>query len=205
MVLKLKRCVDIVAASLLGVIAIVPSLLIALGIRLSMGSPVFFRQNRPGFQSEIFTLLKFRTMDETALEDELSHDARITRFGRILRASSLDELPQLINILKGEMSFIGPRPTTIENDRYFTEHERLRYEMHPGLTGWAQVNGRNRLSWDDRLALDVWYVQNWSLWLDARIALKTVKVILSRRGFVNDETSVISRISDERGDPPQSR
>ncbi len=137
-------------------------------------------------------------MRPQTVPSEDSHSDRITRFGRILRGSSLDELPQLINILKGEMSFIGPRPTTIENDRFFSDAERQRYKMRPGLTGWAQVNGRNRLKWNDRLALDVWYVQHWSLKLDLLIALKTIKVMFAREGFVNDETTVIRKIGDER-------
>lgn len=201
--LGIKRIADVLTAMIFGLILLVPMLMIAICIRVTMGSPIIFRQQRPGYHREVFTILKFRTMSERTSLEELSHGNRITKFGKTLRASSLDELPQLVNIFKGEMSFIGPRPTTVENDRYFTESECQRYFMRPGLSGWAQVNGRNKLRWNERLSLDVWYVQHWSLWLDFMISLKTVMVIFNRKGFDTDETTVSGRIADERGNMPE--
>lgn len=199
----IKRIADVLTAMIFGLVLLVPMLIIAICIRVTMGSPIIFRQQRPGYHRAVFTIFKFRTMSERTSLEELSHDNRITKFGQALRASSLDELPQLVNILKGEMSFIGPRPTTVENDRYFTENECQRYFMRPGLSGWAQVNGRNQLRWNERLSLDVWYVQHWSLWLDFMITLKTVMVIFNRKGFHTDETTVSGRIADERGKMPE--
>lgn len=157
---------------------------VSLAIRLKFGSPVLFRQQRPGMNGNAFTLFKFRTMLDARDErgDLLSDSQRLTALGRFLRAASLDELPELFNVLKGDMSLVGPRPLLMQYlDRYTPEQAR-RHEVRPGITGWAQVNGRNALSWDEKFALDVWYVDNMSFWLDLKILAMTVLKVLSREG-----------------------
>jgi lipopolysaccharide/colanic/teichoic acid biosynthesis glycosyltransferase len=165
---------------------------IALAIRLTMGRPVLFRQRRPGLHGRPFELLKFRTMLD--LRDgrgrALSDVQRLTRLGRLLRNSSLDELPELFNLLRGEMSLVGPRPLLMEYlDRYSPEQAR-RHDVPPGVTGWAQVNGRNAISWEEKFQLDLWYVDHWSLWLDLRILWLTIGRVLRRDGInsANDAT-----------------
>ncbi|HXG09746.1 MAG TPA: sugar transferase [Gemmataceae bacterium] len=175
-----KRVLDVTVA-LVALAALAPVLaLIALAVRWRLGAPVLFRQQRPGLHGRPFTLLKFRTMtDARDAQGNLLPDAeRLTRFGRFLRALSLDELPELINVLRGDMSLVGPRPLLMEYlDRYTPEQAR-RHAVRPGITGWAQVNGRNRLSWEEKFALDVWYVDHWSLGLDLKIlALTLIKSI----------------------------
>jgi sugar transferase EpsL len=159
--------------------------LTALLVRLRLGSPLLFRQQRPGLHGRPFTLLKFRTMSD-ARDDRgiLLQDAqRLTRFGEFLRRTSLDELPELVNVLKGEMSLVGPRPLLMQYlDRYTPEQMR-RHEVKPGITGWAQVNGRNALTWEDKFALDIWYVDHRSLWLDIKILLLTLWKAITREGI----------------------
>ena len=183
-----KRLFDLTAASL-GLILLSPVLLLlALLVRLFHGTPVLFRQMRPGYRGRPFPLYKFRTMtDERGGTGELLPDeARLTRFGRFLRAASLDELPELFNILRGEMSLVGPRPLLMQYlDRYSPEQAR-RHDALPGLTGWAQVNGRNALTWEDKFRLDVWYVDHWSFWLDIKILFITLWKVLKREG-INQE------------------
>jgi lipopolysaccharide/colanic/teichoic acid biosynthesis glycosyltransferase len=178
-----KRILDLVLV--LGTLPLwLPLLaLLALLVRRGMGSPVFFRQRRPGLGGRIFGLLKFRTMTEAKdASGRLLPDAqRLTPFGRWLRATSLDELPELLNVLRGEMSLVGPRPLLVQYlDRYSSEQAR-RHELPPGLTGWAQINGRNAVNWEDRLRMDVWYVDHRSVLLDLRI-LVSIKVFL-RQGI----------------------
>lgn len=158
--------------------------LIAMMVRIKLGSPVIFRQVRPGLHDRVFELTKFRSMrdDRDPKGNLMPDEVRLTPFGRWLRASSLDELPELWNVLKGEMSLVGPRPLLVQYLARYSPEQRRRHEVPPGLTGWAQVNGRNSLSWDERLALDVWYVDNRSLWLDLRILVLTIGSVLSRRG-----------------------
>ena len=181
----LKRCLDL-ASAILGLIFCLPILAAtALAVRLTMGSPVLFRQQRPGLRGKPFDLLKFRTMTDArdADGDVLSDEQRLTRLGRFLRSTSLDELPELINVLKGDMSLVGPRPLLMRYlDRYTPEQAR-RHEVTPGITGWAQVNGRNALSWEDRFALDVWYVDHRSFGLDLKIIVLTIWKILKREGI----------------------
>ena len=181
---RVKRVVDVVA-SLLGMVVLAPVFaVLAWRVRRELGSPAIFRQQRPGLHGELFTLRKFRTMtDERGPDGALLPDEqRLTPFGRFLRSSSLDELPELHNVLKGEMSLVGPRPLLVEYlDRYTPEQAR-RHEVRPGITGWSQVNGRNDMPWEDKLALDVWYVDNRSLWLDVRILVKTLWVMVRREG-----------------------
>jgi len=160
-------------------------LIISLSAALFLGAPILFRQPRPGLNGQFFMLLKFRTMTDArdANGALLPDAARLTPFGRFLRASSLDELPELLNVLKGDMSLVGPRPLLMQYlDRYTPEQAR-RHEVRPGITGWAQVNGRNAITWEEKFKLDVWYVDNWSMWLDIKIIVLTIWKILKREGI----------------------
>lgn len=181
----IKRFFDFLVA-LIGILLLLPVLVaISVALVLTQGSPVFFCQKRPGYRSSPFTIIKFRTMKDSKGEDGnlLSDEARLTSFGQFLRSTSLDELPELFNVLLGQMSLVGPRPLKMEYlDRYSPEQAR-RHEVKPGITGWAQVNGRNALTWEQRLKLDVWYVDHQSLWLDAKILLKTIYIVLRREGI----------------------
>ncbi len=158
--------------------------LIAVMVRVNLGCPVFFRQKRPGHREQIFEMIKFRTMQD--LVDDSGRprpdDERITRFGSWLRVSSLDELPELLNVLRGEMSLVGPRPLLVAYLERYSPEQRRRHEVPPGLTGWAQVNGRNSISWEDKFKLDLWYVEHRSLKLDVAILLKTIGQVVRRRG-----------------------
>lgn len=176
---RVKTAMDRVGAAV-GLIACLPALAAtALAIRAFLGPPVLFRQKRPGLNGAPFELVKFRTM----AEGEGPDDARLTRFGRFLRALSLDELPELWNVLRGEMSLVGPRPLLTRYLGLYTPEQGRRHEVQPGITGWAQVHGRNALGWSERLALDVWYVDHWSLALDLRILASTFLVVLRRKGI----------------------
>jgi len=160
-------------------------LIVALLVRFLLGPPVIFKQTRPGLHGKTFVLLKFRTMtnSRTAQGDLLPDAKRLTSFGRFLRATSLDELPELFNVLRGDMSLVGPRPLLMQYlDRYTPEQAR-RHEVKPGITGWAQIHGRNALTWEEKFKLDVWYVDHWSLWLDIKILIVTVWKILRREGI----------------------
>lgn len=181
----MKRLFDLVAASLALLLLAVPLLALAWLIRRKLGSPVLFRQVRPGLNGQPFTMIKFRTMtDERGPDGALLPDAqRMTPFGRFLRASSLDELPELWNVLRGEMSLVGPRPLLMEYLPLYTPEQARRHEVRPGITGWAQVNGRNAISWSDKFGLDVWYVDNQNLWLDFKILWMTVRKVLVRDGI----------------------
>ncbi len=182
--LRLKRIFDLIVV-LLAVPLWMPLLVgTAILVRVNLGGPVFYRQRRPGRGALIFELIKFRSMtNATDASGTLLPDAeRLPPFGRWLRASSLDELPELWNILKGEMSLVGPRPLLVQYLNRYTPVQKRRHDVPPGLTGWAQVNGRNALSWDKKFALDIWYVDNRTLWLDAKILWLTVSQVLSRRG-----------------------
>ncbi len=181
----LKRAIDLMAG-LPGLLLISPLLLgLALAIQLDDGGPVFFRQQRAGLKGQVFKIFKFRTMVQNAenlgagvfVEEE---DPRITGAGKVMRRFSLDELPQLINILRGEMSLVGPRPTLPYQVDNYDARQKKRLNVKPGVTGWAQVNGRSALSWPERIELDLWYINNWSLVLDLRIILKTFKVIFEK-------------------------
>ena len=185
MYLFIKRCMDMVGSGL-GLVIFSPILMVlAILIRIRMGRPVMFKQMRPGLHGKPFYMYKFRTM--TNKKDEqgnlFSDEQRLTRLGRFLRSTSLDELPELFNVLKGDMSLVGPRPLLMQYlDRYTPEQAR-RHEVKPGITGWAQVNGRNAITWEERFALDVWYVDNWSLWLDMKILFITLVKVFKREGI----------------------
>lgn len=181
----IKRVFDITAA--LVALLLLASLLalVAWQIRRKLGSPVLFRQIRPGLRGRPFEMVKFRTMRDAvdANGQPLPDDQRLTPFGSWLRSTSLDELPELWNVLKGEMSLVGPRPLLMEYLPLYTPEQARRHEVRPGVTGWAQINGRNALSWEDKFKLDVWYVDNQSLWLDLKILLLTVKKVFARDGI----------------------
>jgi lipopolysaccharide/colanic/teichoic acid biosynthesis glycosyltransferase len=164
-------------------------------IRCLVGSPVFFLQVRPGLRGKSFQMVKFRTMtDERGLNGELLPDAdRLTRLGRFLRSSSLDELPGLWNVLKGDMSLVGPRPLLVEYIGLYSSEQARRHEVRPGITGWAQVNGRNALSWEEKFKLDVWYVDNHSLWLDIKILFTTIETVLVRDGISGEGEVTMSK------------
>ena len=175
-----KRLLDLLTATV-GLVVLSPIILAeAIVVRIAIGSPAFFRQTRPGLNGKPFEMLKFRTMADTrsACGDLLPDAERLGRIGRFLRAASLDELPELINVLKGDMSLVGPRPLLMEYLQLYSPEQARRHDVRPGLTGWAQINGRNDLDWQDRLRLDVWYVDNRSLFLDLRIIMLTFKAVL---------------------------
>lgn len=180
-----KRLFDLLIA-LLGLIILSPFIvLIAILVRIFLGTPIFFRQTRPGYKGMSFTVYKFRTMTEVrdAQGNLLSDDNRLTPFGKFLRSSSLDELPELFNILRGDMSLVGPRPLLMEYLPLYSPEQMRRHDVHPGLTGWAQVNGRNTLDWQTRFALDVWYVDHWSFWLDIKIIFMSLWKVIQREGI----------------------
>lgn len=189
----IKRMLDFIL-SLCGVIVLSPVLLVlAVLVRCKLGSPILFRQERPGKDEKIFTLCKFRTMTDKKDENGklLPDNVRLTKFGRILRATSLDELPELFNILKGDMSIIGPRPLLVSYLPYYTEEEKIRHDVRPGLTGLAQVSGRNFLDWDKRLAKDMEYVRNLSFGMDMKVLWLTVKTVLGHSDEVAEDTNAV--------------
>ena len=180
-----KRLADVVAAGGLLIATSPVMLLAAIAIQCSIGSPVIFRQPRAGRNGSVFCCLKFRTMtdDRDTAGTLLPDEKRLTGIGRWLRKLSIDELPQLWNVLRGEMSLIGPRPLLVHYLERYSTQQRRRHEVRPGITGWAQVNGRNAVTWEDRFAKDVWYVDHVSLWLDIRILARTVLAVVMRQGI----------------------
>ena len=200
-----KRLFDLLGAAL-GLIVISPFLLaLALLVRFIHGTPVLFRQVRPGYKGKPFTVYKFRTMNNrTGADGSLLPDAeRLTRFGRFLRAASLDELPELFNILRGEMSLVGPRPLLMQYLELYTSEQARRHHVLPGLTGWAQVNGRNAISWEEKFALDVWYVDHWSFGLDLKILLLTLWKWLRREGISQPGHATAEEFMGSRRQGPQ--
>ncbi|AIJ45756.1 sugar transferase [Comamonas testosteroni TK102] len=196
----MKRCFDFIVALCGLVLLSLPLLLLVILVRRKLGSPVFFCQTRPGRDGRPFRMLKFRTMTDARCTDgQLLPDAeRLTSFGRFLRASSLDELPELWNVLKGDMSLVGPRPLLMEYLPLYTPEQARRHEVRPGITGWAQVNGRNALSWEAKFQLDVWYVDHRTLWLDIRILWLTVKKVLVREGISATGEATMPRYTGEK-------
>jgi len=174
---------------------------VALLVRVKIGTPIFFTQSRPGLHGNAFTMIKFRTMTNARGADgSLLPDAeRLTRFGRFLRATSLDELPELWNVLKGEMSLVGPRPLLIEYLPLYSPEQARRHDVRPGITGWAQVNGRNAISWDEKFKLDVWYVDHQSFWLDMKILLLTVRRVFQRHGISADGEATMKPFMGTKG------
>lgn len=196
----IKRFFDILAAAAALVVLSPIIAIVALLIRRKLGSPVFFRQTRPGLNGKPFKMVKFRTMlDATDKHgNPLPDDQRMTPFGSFLRATSLDELPELWNVLKGDMSLVGPRPLLMEYLPLYSKEQYRRHEVRPGVTGWAQVNGRNAISWEDKFRLDVWYVDNQSLWLDVKILFLTVKKVLVRDGISGDGEVTMSKFTGSK-------
>ena len=183
----MKRAFDI-ALAILVFVAVIPLFgVVAVAVFVSLGSPVFFFQQRAGLDGKPFVLIKFRSMSSMKSNSESEDDScRLNGFGRFLRATSLDEMPQLINIMKGDMSFVGPRPLLLEYLPLYSEDQSLRHSVRPGLTGWAQVNGRNSIDWKIKLELDVWYVKNQSLSLDIKILVLTIIAVFSGKGIQSD-------------------
>ncbi|MFZ4856351.1 MAG: sugar transferase [Desulfuromonadaceae bacterium] len=192
-----KRICDL-TATMLGMFLIWPLVLVlALLVRVKLGSPIFFRQQRPGLQGTPFMMYKFRTMtNERDSSGNLQTDSkRLPPFGRFLRSSSLDELPELFNVLKGEMSLVGPRPLLMEYLPLYSTEQARRHEVRPGITGWAQVNGRNAISWEEKFKLDVCYVDNQSLWLDLKILWMTLEKVFKREGISQDGEATMSKFN----------
>lgn len=183
-----KRCIDIVGAGV-GLVVLLPILMVlVILIAMQMGRPIVFKQIRPGLKGRPFKMYKFRTMtdERDAFGKPLADELRLTSLGRALRSTSLDEFPELINVLKGDMSLVGPRPLLIEYLERYTPEQARRHEVKPGITGWAQVNGRNTLSWEEKFTLDVWYVDNCSLWIDMKILFMTIFKVFRREGISAD-------------------
>ena len=187
-----KRGFDLIFSTLVLIILSPILLLITVALIIFQGFPVLFIQKRPGYRSKPFTIYKFRTMSiKTDKEGNLlPEEERITWLGRLLRASSLDEILELINVLKGEMSFVGPRPLLMQYLSRYSPEQARRHNVLPGITGWAQINGRNAISWEEKFKFDIWYVDNWSFWLDIKILLRTIWKVLLREGI--DEPGFIS-------------
>ena len=196
----IKRILDILISLTFIVLFSWLYLILVILVRIKLGSPVLFCQERPGYNEKIFTLYKFRTMTDKRDEkgNLLPDSERLTKFGSMLRSTSLDELPEMFNILKGDMSLIGPRPLLVEYLPYYTEEERLRHSVRPGLTGLAQVSGRNYLAWDKRLARDVEYVNHISFIMDVRIIIKTIMVVFKKEDVSVDTNVVEGYLWDER-------
>lgn len=196
-----KRLMDL-ALAVPGLVVISPLLaLIAALVWLKLGPPIFFRQLRPGYRAKPFAVLKFRTMTEA--RDEAGHllpdDARMTGLGRVLRSLSLDDLPNLLNVVQGEMSIVGPRPLLMQYLGRYSPEQARRHDVLPGVTGWAQVNGRNALTWEDKFRLDVWYVDHWSLWLDIKILTITIWKVLRREGITQEGQATAEEFMGSEG------
>ncbi len=196
----IKRIIDLIL-SFIAIIVLSPVLLIvAILVRTKLGSPVIFKQKRPGMNEKIFTLYKFRTMtDETDEQGNLLPDeVRLTKFGKLLRSTSLDELPELFNILKGDMAIVGPRPLLVRYLPRYNEHQKKRHNVRPGFTGYAQVNGRNSISWEEKFDFDVYYVELVSFLLDVKIIFKTIKVVFAREGISSDTSATMEEFKGSK-------
>lgn len=196
----MKRLLDIAAAGSALVVLSLVLVGVAILVRVNLGSPVLFRQVRPGMNGKPFEMIKFRTMLDAvdAHGNVLPDELRLTRFGRFLRSTSLDELPELWNVLKGDMSLVGPRPLLMEYMPLYSPEQARRHEVRPGVTGWAQINGRNAISWEDKFKLDVWYVDNQSLWLDIKIIFLTVWKVVHRDGISAAGEATMSKFTGSR-------
>ena len=186
----IKRLLDIVISATALILLSPFMLIIYLLVRINLGGPAFFLQERVGKDNKIFKMIKFRTMKNSTDKDGnlLSDNERLTKFGRFLRSFSIDELPELINILKGDMSLVGPRALLVQYLEHYNSEQIRRHEVLPGLTGWAQINGRNSITWCEKFKLDVWYVDNWSLWLDVKIFFLTFWKVIKREGINQSES-----------------
>ncbi|EJO36145.1 bacterial sugar transferase [Acinetobacter radioresistens WC-A-157] len=193
----LKRLFDIIIASIALILLSPLYALVAYKVKKNLGSPVLFRQVRPGLHGRPFEMIKFRTMKDAidANGQPLPDSERLTPFGRMLRSSSLDEMPELWNVIKGDMSIVGPRPLLMEYLPLYNEEQAKRHQVRPGMTGYAQVNGRNAISWDEKFKLDTWYVENQSIWLDFKIMLKTVKKVLAKDDISAEGEATMSKFT----------
>jgi lipopolysaccharide/colanic/teichoic acid biosynthesis glycosyltransferase len=205
--LAVKRAFDVVVATAALIVTSPLIVFVGLLVLLTMGPPVLFRQRRLGLHGEEFTLLKFRTMKgrPPGFDQPLDDQQRITRVGRILRQLSLDELPELVNVLRGDLSIVGPRPLLPEYRELYSAEQRRRHELPPGIAGPVLAKGRNALTWDEKFAWDVWYVDNWSLWLDAKLLVQSVANVLTRRGVSADDHATMPRFEGSTGPPPQEK
>lgn len=196
----IKRILDIILSLIAIIITLPIFLIVGILVLIFIGQPAIFRQKRPGKNEKIFTMYKFRTMTNKKDEDGnlLPDELRLTKLGKFLRKTSLDEIPEFINILKGDMSFVGSRPLLVEYLPYYTEEEHHRHDVRPGLTGWAQANGRNLVNWDERFKLDLEYVNNVSLKMDIKVILKTINVVLKREGITDGKTETMIFLDEER-------
>ena len=196
----MKRLFDVLVSSV-ALLCLAPLMIVlAVLIRVKLGSPVLFRQPRPVMNGHIFEMIKFRTMLDArdASGQLLPDEYRLTPFGAFLRSTSLDELPELVNVLKGEMSLVGPRPLLVEYLPLYTSEQARRHQVRPGVTGWAQVNGRNAISWDDKFKLDVWYVDHHTFWLDIKILMLTVKKVLVRDGIASEGSVTMEKFKGNK-------
>jgi lipopolysaccharide/colanic/teichoic acid biosynthesis glycosyltransferase len=193
----MKRLFDFVLAAVAAILLSPVIAVVALSVRMKLGNPVLFRQVRPGLHGQPFTLLKFRTMVDAvdSTGSPLADGQRLTAFGQFLRRSSLDELPELYNVLRGDMSLVGPRPLLMEYLPLYTAEQARRHDVRPGLTGWAQVNGRNAISWDQKFAFDLWYVEHASLSLDLKILWLTVRNVFTRHGISAEGEATMPRFT----------
>lgn len=198
----MKRLFDF-SVSFIALLALLPIFfLLALLVKITIGTPIFFFQKRPGLHGKPFAMIKFRSMNNARNVDGslLSDSIRLTRLGRFLRATSLDELPELWNVLKGDMSLVGPRPLLMEYLSLYSPEQARRHNVRPGITGWAQVNGRNAIAWDEKFKLDVWYVDNQSFWLDVKILFLTLKLVFQRHGINADGEATMPVFRGSRQD-----
>jgi lipopolysaccharide/colanic/teichoic acid biosynthesis glycosyltransferase len=195
-----KRLFDLFVAVFLLILSLPILLLVAVLVRVFLGRPVLFSQIRPGLRGYPFTVYKFRTMTDSRDEagQLLPDDVRLTRLGLFLRSTSLDELPQLFNVIKGDISLVGPRPLLMEYMPLYNAEQLRRHEVRPGITGWAQINGRNAISWEEKFKLDVWYVDHQSFWLDAKILLLTLRKVIVRHGISAKETKTMPKFTGTR-------
>ncbi len=197
----LKRFIDVTAASA-GLVLTAPVMLtVTAAVRMNLGAPVLFKQVRPGLHEKPFTMLKFRSMRDAhdANGNPLPDSVRLTRLGRFLRSTSLDELPELFNVLTGDMSLVGPRPLLVEYLQRYNAEQRRRHDVKPGITGWAQINGRNAITWKEKFSLDCWYVDNWSIELDLRILLATLFTVLGKKGIGHGDSATMPNfMGDDR-------
>ena len=191
----MKRFADLFLAVIILLLLLPVFIVLSILVKTKLGSPILFTQIRPGINGKPFKLLKFRSMTDSVDDNGLllPDEKRLTSFGKALRASSLDELPSLVNVIKGDMSFIGPRPLLMEYLPLYTAHQSRRHEVRPGITGWAQVNGRNAISWEKKFEFDVWYVDNKSFWLDIKIVILTVKKVFKKEGIASEGEATMSK------------
>jgi sugar transferase EpsL len=199
----IKRLFDIISSTA-GLIVISPLLVVlAVLVRLKLGSPILFRQQRPGLGGKAFVIYKFRTMTDQrdASGNLLPDEQRLPPFGQFLRSTSFDELPELFNVFKGDMSIVGPRPLMMKYLSRYSPEQARRHEVKPGITGWAQINGRNAISWEDKFRLDVWYVDNGTLWFDMEIILKSVWMVIAREGITQQDRATMDEFM---GTPPKN-